>query len=536
MKKKEGLWDEYCSFFEKDFEEQLRYNRDRRDEFFERWKKTKTADHLLPEGAEDFEDVPVTTYEDYPALQRFGREMEKRMKKNPKPDGMLWKDYYERIGSKLKDWIEDWIPGEYGASFKTSGTTGKPKWFPMGKEYIRTMTEEEIAMVVFSCSEEWGETDVERGDVISNMGVPVAYVFGHGMHALKKEFKLFPPIEFTDNQPNMNAKLKHIIKKIQEGKKIDVLYASTSQLQLLSQALVSPEDIYEEYYKNMKFGLKKLVAYLLYLKEDLKDKDIERAEEVLPIKGTITGGMEVKLYKDHLTEQYGSPPLQAYGSTELGFITWGRPGRKLDRLPVLNSTHFEFMDEGGELHQIDDLNKGEVYKVIGTPFGTPLVRYDQKDLLSVEDFRDDGMPIFRFEGREKDWLDIGGYVRFSERMAYEVMKRAGFQNMDRWAVTKKADPDERLCFFFEEDKKEGTDLIKRLYRALYDTSEDFRSYISDFNIQEPSKLIDVVLLSRGSFRRYSLKKMNSDTPIGQYKPPKIIPPEDQETIRSLRRA
>ncbi len=532
----EGLWDEYCSFFEKDFEEQLEYNRKRKEEFFERWKKTKTADHLLPDGSEDFNDLPVTTYEDYPALQRFGEKIENKVENNPKPEGKSWKKYYEETAEGLKDWIEDWIPGEYGACLKTTGSTAQPKWFPMGQEFMKFLQEESISIPILACSEERGETTVEKNDVILNLGVPIPYFAGYSYRAMKKEFKMFPSIEFTNRELNMKVKLNYIIKNLLKGQKINVVGGSSaSQFRLFTEAVVSPEKTYKEANKSLNFGGKKILTFILYIIEKMKINKIDRAKEVLPVKGATTSGLDALLYEDFLTYHFDTPPTNLYGSTELGVCMIGGPNRKTKLTPILKGRYLEFKDDDDDLHEIDDLREGETYELIGTPFGTPLVRYDQGDLLTVHEFRDDGMPIFKFEGRKKKKLGIGGYIRLSERMAFKVMEKAGFENTNDWAVTKKTDPNEKLCFLIER-KENKNKLIKKIYSALYETSENFRNYISDFNIENPSEIIDVEVLSRGSFRRYALQQMETDVPIGQYKSPKIISPENKEIVESLRRA
>jgi hypothetical protein len=79
----EALWREYCSFFDKPFSEQLEYNELKLKAYFNRWKRTKMARQLCPKGVSTFEDVPLTTYEDYTILHEFGSRIEKLIKKLP---------------------------------------------------------------------------------------------------------------------------------------------------------------------------------------------------------------------------------------------------------------------------------------------------------------------------------------------------------------------------------------------------------------------------------------------------------------------
>ncbi len=76
MNEGRDLWQKYCGFFDKSFSEQVRYSEKKREEYFEKWKKTKMAKQLCPKGARVFEDIPLTTYDDYPILHEFGEKIE----------------------------------------------------------------------------------------------------------------------------------------------------------------------------------------------------------------------------------------------------------------------------------------------------------------------------------------------------------------------------------------------------------------------------------------------------------------------------
>ena len=72
----EDLWKKYCSFFDKDFSEQVEYSEKKLDEHFKKWQNTNTAKQLCPKGVKKFENVPLTTYDDYPILHEFGKKIE----------------------------------------------------------------------------------------------------------------------------------------------------------------------------------------------------------------------------------------------------------------------------------------------------------------------------------------------------------------------------------------------------------------------------------------------------------------------------
>ena len=80
--KSNDLWERYCSFDEKDYSEQMDYNKQRMEHYFHKWRKTDLAKILCRGRPEGLRDVPATTYSDYPMLTRFGQEMEETITKN----------------------------------------------------------------------------------------------------------------------------------------------------------------------------------------------------------------------------------------------------------------------------------------------------------------------------------------------------------------------------------------------------------------------------------------------------------------------
>jgi len=63
-----------------------------------------------------------------------------------------------------------------------------------------------------------------------------------------------------------------------------------------------------------------------------------------------------------------------------------------------------------------------------------------------------------------------------------------------------------------------------------------RDYVSEFKIKDPSEVVKVEYLKPGAFLRYSMIKAKMGSPLGQYKPPKIIPTEKMEIYETLRSA
>jgi hypothetical protein len=145
------------------------------------------------------------------------------------------------------------------------------------------------------------------------------------------------------------------------------------------------------------------------------------------------------------------------------------------------------------------------------------------------------MPIFSFEGRKTQVIDVYGYYRLTSKSVVEALFQAGLRVSDKWAVAKLVEPKEKLCFLMEKtwnySEKEAEE---RIFKALQETQGDFKKYVTDFNIKDPSEAVKVEYLRHGAFLRYSALKSKMGSPLGQYKPPQLIPPDRMEIYETLR--
>jgi hypothetical protein len=165
------------------------------------------------------------------------------------------------------------------------------------------------------------------------------------------------------------------------------------------------------------------------------------------------------------------------------------------------------------------------------------------DLFKVVDFRDDGMPLFAFEGRKKRVIDLYGF-RVTTNVIVEALHHAGLASSDKWAVTKNLKPKEKLHFIMEktwaytESEAEKTlfNAFMNIEKSMPNRGRTLSDYIREFKISNPSEVIQVEYLRPGAFLRYQMKKAKDGAPIGQYKPPKIIPSEQIEIYDALKNA
>ena len=538
------LWERYCRFYEKDFSEQMEYNRKRMEQYFQKWKKTDLAKMLYKGDVKRFQEVPVTTYRDYTMLSEFRQKIAEITKKNPKKRGELFKDYYDRITREIGSSLNRYMVEPFFLCMKTTGTTGASKWVAHGETFWKNFLQSSIATAVIACSDGWGESNLKIGDKCLNMNASIPYISGWGAWASQTCFELIPSIAVCDNLRDMREKFFLILKAIRKGEKIAAGGGIGSLFYMICKYFVEPEEFYQEYYHSMNFGLKKMLLYLKLLQCKLSRKERKRIIDFLPLKGVLIAGMEARLYIDFFKKEFGLEPLNIYGSTEAGPLMRGDPDRKADLVPDLRISYLEFKTEDGDIKGLDELKKGEVYDLVVTPFGSIFFRYDMEDLLRVVDFRDDGMPIFAFEGRKITVIRLYSWYRITPNVIVRALSTAGLRSSDKWAVIKLLKPREHLLFLMEKPwSYSEREAEKIIFNSLLETERimphrgrTLSDYVADFRIKDPSEVVRVKYLRPGAFLRYSMIKAKEGAPIGQYKPPKIIPSEKIEIYETLRNA
>lgn len=531
------LWKEYCGFFDKPFSEQIAHNEMQKQKFFEEWKNTKAAKHLCPDGIEAFEDIPLTTYDDYPILHEFGEEVERLSESVPRnKEESLW-DYYDRISRQVAPMLDGWLADDYSFCSKTSGTSGDSKWLVYGKQFMEIGSRNIISIMIFSCCDIIGTTKLRRGDKIFGVAGSFPYIGGMFFKALLDHgFKLVPPLHITENESDMRKKIMTALKMIQKGEKVDIAGGIASSFHTTSRYFTNRKSLYKDYYQSMKFGIPKMVLFFMWLFQSLFGKEYKKAMDIMPVKGMATGGFDTEIYAEYLKEQFGLEPLNIYGSTESGYSMAGSPHRKKDLMPFMNSGYFEFITDNGEMRKINELEKDHIYEMIFTPFRSAIMRYKTGDLFKVSDFREDGLPIFNFESKKADTLDVRNYFRLSEALATKTLVKTGFPPTDKWAFSKEVEPEDHLCLLMERvwdyTEKEASE---KLYEVLTNTDPYFQNYLKDFSIKDPMDVIRVEYLKNGAFMRYMMYRAKEGVEMGQIKPPKLITPQRKDVADLLRK-
>lgn len=534
----EKLWNKYCSFLYEDFQKQLEYNRIKTKEYLKKIRGTKILEALGAGSAENFKQLPITTYEDYAFLKSFEEKIRRLEETIPKGKNETLAKYYMRIGRLASEPFKEFLPGEFEFCAKTSGTTAQNKWVLWTNLFRETYSENGIAPMVMACSERTGDTNLRLGDIVLNMSAPPPYLSGWCLYFLYDlfRFKVYPPFEIVDKTFDIRRRIWIVLNEIDRMKERVALIGTTASLLfLIVKYIMDRETFYKEYYETLDIGLTKMYMFFKFIQTKLlwKPKNIK---EILPVKGLICAGFDSKMYIELFKRTWGLEPLNLYGASEIGFSMYGTVEDRYNLIPDLRTGFFEFMDiKSGEVFEIDELKKGNSYSFIVTPFGGCVIRYKIGDIFRVEYFRDDGMPVFAFEGKEGHSFDVYGYFRIDERLATRVMIKSGLTSSENWCFAKLMEPTEKVCVLMEKEHDYSeTDAAEIIFKALMDESEDFRNFVRDFKIRSPIEIIKVEYLKKGTFKRYSDLKLKMGAPYGQIKPLKVIPTQKMEIFETLR--
>jgi len=536
MVSESDLMKECCGFFELPFNKQLEFNEAALKEHLQIWAQTEPAKVICPKGFNSVDAIPITTYNDYPGLLKLKSDIERLEKTSPRLPGELAWDYYERIGRVAAKSVSNYIIGDFSFITKTTGTTGEPKWIVHGTLFWEHFRLNALAVIMLSCSDSWGSTRFRIGDKGLNFTPSAPYLSGWGRKATQGILTDVPPVEMMDNIADTRRRFFVALEYLEKGHSVDFVGGIAPSIYLMCEYFSKPEDLFKEYYSSVNMGPAKLYLFQKWMQSKISRRS-RNIKDFLKLKGLILSGVDTSLYRDYLMTKLGIEPYCAYSSTELGTVMFGSPERKNELFPNLRSFYFEFMDESGELKKITELKKGRVYNLIATSFGSIFTKYNTEDMFKVVDIRDDGMPIFSFWGRRKATLIINKIPwHVTEALATEVMSKAGLSLSDKWAFSKTLEGgDEKLLILMENTwNLTIPEAEKRIFEALSNVNPELRHLIKESGTQEPQEIIKVEYLRRGAFLRYSMKKAKEGQPLGQIKPPKIIPSERQELCEILR--
>lgn len=270
-------------------------------------------------------------------------------------------------------------------------------------------------------------------------------------------------------------------------------------------------------------------------------------KDIWSLKGIICSGTDGAIFRDLIRDTWGKYPLNMYASTEGGIMaaqTWDYSSMTFN--PSLN--FLEFIPEAEYEKSRDDssyqprtvllseVEAGQRYElVISNFYGSPLTRYRTGDVIKISALKNDNLdinlPQMEFEGRVDDILDIGGFIRLTEKVIWQAVSNTGIPYVD-WAATRETIRGLPVLQLFIEPKEEqpvdSQAVAAALYAELKKMDVDFMyGNIEDFVKTMPIK---VTILPKGAFEHYINLRRSQGSDLAHLKPRHINPTAKELSI------
>jgi phenylacetate-coenzyme A ligase PaaK-like adenylate-forming protein len=269
-------------------------------------------------------------------------------------------------------------------------------------------------------------------------------------------------------------------------------------------------------------------------KRDILPKDIWH------LKGIITGGTDTEMYKERIEYYWGRKPLEGFSCTEAGNMalqSWNYKGMVF--FPDNAFLEFIPMDEFQKNKDdpsyqpktllYDELDLGLYELVLSNFNGGVLVRYRIGDFFEVIANGDEEvgseLPQMKFFSRSDDIIDLGSFIRFTERDIWKTIEATKLE-YDDWVAIKETTGAYPALHLYIELTRPGSiseekvrEMIRQSFSARYSDYNDMKEILN----AEP---VIVSLLPGGSFAAYMKSKVEAGADLAHLKPPHMKPADD----------
>jgi hypothetical protein len=516
--RKDELWTKHCGFLSLTREEFKDIQKRLLLEQIKILGTSKIGKNLMggktPASMEEFRQVtPLTTYADY-------------------SDYLLQKK-------------EDDLPEKPYVWARTSGRTSDlgPKWIPYTRVMYDRLSDPVVgAMLMSSCSQP-GDVKLERNDKFLMATAPPPYASAYIARATKENLEVIflPKLEEGEQMAYATRVATGFKLAMREG--LDYFMG-------ISVVLARMGEQFEQQSSNTKPSRELLHLSTLWrlLKALLISKIQKRnilPKDIWHLKGIMSGGTDTEIYKDRIEHYWGKKPLEGFACTEAGNMAmqaWNFKGMVFfPDNAFLEFIPFEEVQKNKEDPTFqpktllyNELDLG-IYELVLSNFnGGVLVRYRIGDLFEVISNEDQEigseLPQMRFYSRTDDIIDLGSFIRLTERDIWQTIEATGLEYKD-WVAQKQTSGSYPTLHLYVELAPSGLipgDMAQEKIRQAF--SERFSDY-SDMKEMLGSDPVEVTLIPGGAFASYMKAKMEAGADLAHMKPPHMKPSE--EIIKQL---
>jgi len=519
--RKDELWNKHCGFLNLSMREFMDIQKRLMLEQIKLLGTSNIGKHFMgqrvPTSIEEFRRVtPLTSYSDYAQF--------------------------------LSDKNENDLPVKPYVWARTSGRSSDlgPKWIPYTQAFYQHLSDPMIAgMLMCSCTNP-GDVKLERNDKFLMSSAPRPYAGGFMARSIAENLNII----FLPNLDD--AEKMSFGDRVTEGFKLS-MQQGLDYFAGMSVVLARMGEQFETQTSNIRpskdllniftfWRLLKAVIIAKINKRNILPKDIWK------LKGILSGGADAGIYMDKIEYYWGRKPLDGFSCTEGGNLamqSWNFKGMTF----FPDSVFLEFipldevnLNKADPTYQpktvlLDELEIGIYELVISNFHGGVLVRYRMFDLFEVVSIGDKEinsiLPQVHFYSRSDDIIDIGSYLRLTERDIWEMLVETGFKLMD-WAANKEIIDGNPVIHLYIEFKESPTQSDEEIFNLLdehfYNRFQEYRDIKNDLGINP----LVFTQLPSGSFNAYIKSKLDAGADLAHLKPPHMRPsPESLNHLQTI---
>ena len=524
--RREELWQMCCGFLDLNVDQFMSIQRRLLLEQIELLNQSnlgkKIMGGLVPQNVEEFRRrVPLTTYKDY--CPELSERQENQLPGKP----LYWQHSSGRSN-------------EY--PFKWENT----KWVPLTQEYVHESGKIGAAVAILaSCKKKGDVSAMKEGLKYIYAVAPRPYTSGTYAYIASEEIGgiSLPSLEVAQ-QLEFEERLASSFKlAISEG--FDFYFGLTLALVAIGERM------------NQQMGKVNIASLVSHpkalvrvagalLKSKLAGRKL-MPKDLWNIKGIMGSGSDVEIFRETIKNTWGKNPLDVYASTEAGLVaTQAWDFGSMTFVPSLNFLEFipeaEYTRNKADSSYIprallmDEVRAGEKYELVITNFhGSPLVRYRTGDVIKISSLRNENinieLPQMVFEGRVDHTIDIGGFIRLTEKIIWQAVSRSEVPYVD-WVARKEYRGKDAILHILIELKGDTKLAERDIAQSIYWELQKMDDGLPYGNVQNilGSEPIEVTLLPRGAFERYYNLRRSLGADLAHLKPPHVNPTDKDLAI------
>ncbi len=512
--RKDELWKMCCGFLDYNIDQFMAVQKSLLLEQIELLNNSfigrKIFGETMPQDMDEFRKrVPLTTYADY--CPELSEKMEDRL-----PGKTL---YWQHSSGRSNEYPFNWEA---------------IKWVPLTEEYARETGKLCGAMALISSCERKGDTSgIKPKQKFVYAVAPLPYTSGTYAYLACDElgYVSMPPLEEAQKlefEERLALSFKEALSKgfdFYFGLTIALVAIGEKFNQQMGKAKIMPL-------------LKQPRALLRIMGGLLKSKLAGRRllpKDLFSVKGILTSGGDGTIFRDVIKETWGRYPLDVFVSTEAGFVatqTWDY--RSMTFIPSLNFLEFLSEDEYTRCEEdknyvpktvlLNEVKPGTKYEMVISSFhGCPLIRYRTGDVITITSLRNDtlniNIPQMEFYGRVDDSLDIGGFIRLTERVVWQAVLNTGIPHVD-WAARKEHKDQATVLHLYIEPKDEPNMSERQIAETIYTRLRDMDNGLPYCNVENVlnSMPVEVTFLPKGAFDYYISLRRAQGADLAHLKP------------------